>query len=120
MISASSEKMPKENRESGYDLARGLAVFGMILVNFKFITGLEELENDWLERITGFFDGRAAATFVTLAGIGVSLLSRRARQGGDAAELKKCRVVLLKRALFLFALGFLDTFFWLGDGCCFS
>lgn len=107
--------MPTENRESGYDLARGLAVFGMVLVNFKFVAGLEGVEDGWLGRAVGLFDGRAAATFVTLAGIGVSLLCRRRRQGVDVEGLKSCRIILLKRAMFLFVLGFFDTFFWVGD-----
>ncbi len=102
-------------RLGGLDLARGLAVFGMVLVNFKFVMGLEGVDTGWLARLAGLFDGRAAATFVTLAGIGVSLLSKRAREARDAAALLSCRKLLLSRAAFLLAIGFLDTFLWIGD-----
>ncbi|MBI5211216.1 MAG: DUF418 domain-containing protein [Elusimicrobia bacterium] len=102
-------------RIAGFDLARGLAVFGMVLVNFKFVMGLEGSEAGWLGGLAGLFDGRAAATFVTLAGIGVSLLSRRARETGDPEALRECRKLLLKRSLFLLGAGFLDSRLWIGD-----
>lgn len=104
-----------ERRVAGYDLARGLAVFGMVLVNFKFIMGLEGSESGWLGALARLFDGRAAATFVTLAGVGVSLLSAGARASKDAAALRACRLTLIKRAAFLAGIGFLDSFFWVGD-----
>ena len=103
------------SRLDGLDLARGLAVAGMVIVNFKFVMGLEGVEAGWLGRFAGLFDGRAAATFVTLAGMGVSLLSRRARESGDREGLARARVVLLKRAAYLFIVGFLDSYLWIGD-----
>lgn len=102
-------------RVEGFDLARGLAVFGMVLVNFKFVMGLEGVDTGPLGRLAGLFDGRSAATFVTLAGIGVSLLSRNARETQNSEELSRCRSLLLKRALFLLGAGFLDSFLWIGD-----
>lgn len=102
-------------RIAGFDLARGLAVFGMVLVNFKFVTGLEGAEDGPLAALAGAFDGRAAATFVILAGIGVSLLSAKARRQGDPEALWDCRKTLLKRAAFLAVLGVLDNVLWVGD-----
>lgn len=102
-------------RIAGFDLARGLAVFGMVLVNFKFVMGLEGAEDGVLAAFAGAFDGRAAATFVILAGIGVSLMSERARREGDPAALWDCRKTLLKRAAFLGVLGVLDNLLWVGD-----
>ena len=103
------------SRLEGLDLARGLAVAGMVIVNFKFVMGLEGVEAGGLGRLAGLFDGRAAATFVALAGMGVSLLSRRARQSRDPVALAQARVILLKRAAFLFVAGFLDSHLWIVD-----
>ncbi len=103
------------SRLDGLDLARGLAVAGMVIVNFKFVMGLEGVEAGWLGTAAGLFDGRAAATFVTLAGMGVSLLSRRARESKDPALLAEARAVLVKRAAFLLAAGVLDSYLWIGD-----
>lgn len=104
-----------KGRIEGFDLARGLAIFGMVLVNFKFVMGLEGTEDGPLAAFAGTFDGRAAATFVILAGIGVSLLSAKARREGDPKALWECRKTLLKRAAFLGVLGVLDNVLWVGD-----
>ena len=45
------------------------------------------------------------ATFVVLAGAGLSLMTRRARLNHDAQGLATNRIRLLKRALFLFVVG---------------
>jgi uncharacterized membrane protein YeiB len=60
----------------GIDVARALAVIGMIIVNFKIVLG-ENGEN-WLKTFAHLFDGKAAATFVVLAGIGLALLTNSA------------------------------------------
>lgn len=94
-----------KRRIIGYDLARALAVFGMVFVNFKIVMGAEQNGPVWLIRLAGMFDGRAAATFVVLAGIGVSLVSRRGRTSGNRRQVAMERNALLRRALFLFAGG---------------
>lgn len=102
-------------RVDGLDLARGLAVLGMVVVNFKYVLGLEGSETGLLGALAAACDGRAAATFVTLAGMGVSLMARRALGSGDPLALAGVRRVLLRRAAFLFALGVLDMSLWPGD-----
>lgn len=99
----------------GYDVARALAVFGMVVVNFKIATGADKAGPHWLLDLAGLLEGRAAATFVVLAGVGLSLMSQRARVAGDAALLARNRRDLLKRALFLFAVGLLYTPLWTAD-----
>ncbi len=99
----------------GLDLARVLAVFGMVVVNFKIVMGAGDGGPIWLAAAAGLLDGRAAATFVVLAGIGISLLSRRARLAGDPAVRGRVRATLLKRALFLFVVGLLYTPIWPAD-----
>ena len=104
-----------KQRIVGYDLARALAVFGMVVVNFKIVMGAEDSGPTWLVDLVGLLSGRAAAIFVVLAGVGVSLISKKARVLGDRALLQSDRTVLLKRALFLFVVGLLYTPVWPAD-----
>ena len=106
------------NRIEGYDLARALAIFGMVVVNFKIAMavgawGVEaQAGPGWLHSLTGLLDGRAAAVFVVLAGVGMTLGARRALSSGVAAELRATRVTLWKRAAFLFVGGMLFSLVW--------
>ena len=112
-----THRSPAPARISGYDLARALAVFGMVLVNFKVVMcmGDPALHATWLGRAVGMLDGRAAATFVVLAGVGISLGSARQLAGADAAGRKLARIRLWKRAAFLFVVGLLYIPIWPAD-----
>ena len=90
-----------DSRISGFDLARGLAILGMVLVNFDVVLSYEHRDPDFLRTIVSACTGRASALFVTLAGIGMILLGKRA--------------VLFKRALFLVVVGYAWQIFWTGD-----
>lgn len=60
----------------GLDLARALAVFGMVAVNFKTVMAIDGAGGATLSRLAiGLIEGKAAALFVTLAGIGIVLSS---------------------------------------------
>lgn len=85
---------PPVSRLSGIDLARGLALIGMLMVHFG-----PKGETDLLGRLYALPHGRASVLFVLVAGIGVALLSRRAEARGDA------RLRLFCFALFLLPLG---------------
>ena len=50
------------DRIVGYDLARAIALLGMIVVNYKIVMGAEESGPLWLTGLVGLLDGRAAAT----------------------------------------------------------
>jgi uncharacterized membrane protein len=104
-----------KNRIIGYDLARALALFGMVVVNFKIIMGAADNGPPWLVDLTGLLEGRAAATFVLLAGIGISLLSGKARRSKAPKATVPIRNTLLKRAFFLFVVGLLYTPVWPAD-----
>lgn len=106
--------MPRQ-RLVGLDLARALAVFGMVVVNFEVAMVTEGSGPGWLATLTGLLHGRAAATFVVLAGVGISLLTRRARESGERELLARDRNTLLRRALFLFVVGALYTPIWPAD-----
>ena len=105
-----------KKRIAGYDFARGIAVFGMFLMNFKIVmqNPQEPVSGFWALLLQGW-EGRFGALFIILAGIGVSLMTRRARVHQDVDLLKKNRRTLLLRAGFLFVLGCLFIPFWEAD-----
>lgn len=94
-----SSKNPKSLRLEGLDLARYLAFVGMVIVNFKIAMGAEDGAGG-LHLLTSALEGRAAATFVVLAGIGLGLAGAK-RMGQTIA-------VTIKRAIFLLAIGLLN------------
>lgn len=104
-----------KHRIIGFDLARALAVIGMVVVNFKIATGAETNGPAWLVSLVGLLSGRAAATFVVLAGVGIGLMSARARREHDPAKLAACRGVLGRRALFLLVAGLAFVPIWPAD-----
>ncbi len=104
-----------KKRILGYDIARALAIIGMVIVNFRLIMVGDGHGPHWLLTFASLFEGRAAATFVVLAGAGLSLLSQRARHDHDLVALGRNRVSLLKRALFLFVVGLLYAPLWPAD-----
>lgn len=78
----------------GLDIARFLAFAGMVYVNFRVVSKLEE-NVDFANQFTHAVEGRAAALFVVLAGVGIALASPTPS-------------VIVKRGLFLFALGMIN------------
>ena len=88
-------------RLDGLDLARFVAFAGMVVVNFEIAMGAEN-GGGALGLVTGALEGRAAATFVVLAGIGLGLSAIR----GDHAQTV---AVTIKRAVFLLVLGLLNS-----------
>ena len=102
-----------KRRIIGIDVARALAVIGMIIVNFKVVFG--ENGQNWVKLIASVFNGKAAATFVVLAGVGLALMTNSAIKNNDQAKLKIARIRILKRALFLFIIGISYIAIWPAD-----
>nr|WP_154959150.1 heparan-alpha-glucosaminide N-acetyltransferase domain-containing protein [Paenibacillus xylanexedens] len=96
-----------KGRILGLDVARALAVIGMILVNYKLAMNAQTGGPGWLQAATGIFEGRASALFVILAGLGVSLMTAKARMSGDQKLIKATQQTLYRRAAFLFLAGML-------------
>jgi uncharacterized protein len=83
------KKKPKafmKQRIIGLDVARALAVIGMIIVNFKVVLGQDG--QTWVKYFASIFDGKAAATFVVLAGVGLALMTDSAINHRDKYKLK--------------------------------
>jgi uncharacterized protein len=92
----------------GLDVARALAIAGMVLVNFE-LSLTKSAEPSWLATATSLVQGRASALFVVLAGFGLQLMARA--QG----DLGRTRVVVLRRALFLAVIGYAFLPLWPAD-----
>ncbi len=82
------------NRLDALDAARFLAFCGMVLVNFR-IAAQVAPGTDWASMLIGALEGRAAALFVVLAGIGIGLSRISAS-------------LLLRRSVFLFVIGLIN------------
>ena len=89
-------------RLAGLDLARFLAFVGMVVVNFKIAMGAEGAGTGLLESLTLALEGRAAASFVVLAGLGLGLAAAR-------ANYEQTIAVTVKRAAFLLVIGLLNA-----------
>jgi len=103
-----------EKRITGLDLARALAIFGMIIVNFKLAMHAEH-GSAILQWFSALFEGRASALFVILAGVGITLLTNKARLSADSVSHIKARKSLLKRGALLIFTGLLYTPIWEAD-----
>ncbi|WP_191600381.1 DUF418 domain-containing protein [Marinomonas algicola] len=101
-------------RVIGFDLARALAIFGMVIVNFK-IAMKAETGNALLMSFAGLFEGRASALFVILAGIGVTFITNKARSSSDRSFILKTRLLIVKRGALLIVVGLVFTPIWEAD-----
>lgn len=97
----------------GFDLARSLAILGMIIVNYKIVMSYRHEESGILTSFVGIFEGRAAALFVVLAGIGISLMLKSSEYSSE--EFRQKQISLLKRAAFLFIVGLCYSPIWPAD-----
>lgn len=85
----------------GIDIARFIAFCGMVLVNFRIVSGVA-FGNDTASQITHQLEGRAAALFVVLAGVGLAL--SRPRPAG-----------MVVRGVFLMAIGLINLVIFPAD-----
>lgn len=92
-------------RLEGLDLARYVALAGMVVVNFRLAMGVGE-GNSSLHWLASLLEGRAAATFVILAGLGFGLAAKHGRMPF---------ATISKRALFLFVAGLLNLLIFDAD-----
>lgn len=98
---ATCRRDAKKKRVEGLDLARGLAVLGMVLVNFDLALGGGGAS------VSSLAQGRASALFVVLAGVGIWLITQSRGNGA--------RKTLVRRGAVLFAGGLLLFTVWPAD-----
>ena len=99
-------------RVVGYDVARALAIMGMVIVNFK-LTMSAYTGNAMLLGFTSLFEGRASALFVILAGVGISFITRPAHT--EVLAMSAVKAKLIKRGVTLMALGLCLVPIWPAD-----
>ena len=63
----------RKQRVAGFELAKALAIFGMVIVNFR-IAMNAEIGNLLLVDFAELFESRVSTLFVILAAVGASLL----------------------------------------------
>lgn len=95
-------------RMAGIDLARFLALVGMVLVNFRLAMGVDAGQPQWLFHLFNALQGRSAATFVTLAGIGLVLSVQNMAYRNALHQT-------LRRSAFLAVLGLLNCMVFPAD-----
>ncbi len=105
-------------RLPGPDVVRAVAMFGVVFMNYRgylVLRGGELGEGtiaELLDPFAGPFATRFAATFVLVAGVGVSLLS--ASSVGDPERMRAVRWRLARRGLVLYTLGLVVDLIWPG------
>lgn len=94
-------RIPRGGRVTGLDVARALAVFGMLGAHFAGLDADVDISpSSWL----GVVHGRSSILFAVLAGVSVALLSgRTVAPAGE--DLVRARTRLLVRAAWLVAIG---------------
>jgi uncharacterized membrane protein YeiB len=102
------------NRIIGFDVARALALFGMVIVNFKLAMEVSDGATIW-HSFAHLFEGRASALFVILAGIGIAILTNKALVSKKPEDTNVVRKSLLKRGLLLIVIGLAYTPIWEAD-----
>ena len=108
-----NDRQKMQQRIIGFDLARAYAIFGMFIVNFNFSFGSIMAPTESVGHFLNIFTGNSTAIFIICAGMGVSLMTNKKDYSKEEKVKLKSRI--LKRSLFLFALGLLLYNWWTGD-----
>jgi uncharacterized protein len=107
-------------RQPGPDVIRAIALLGVFAMNYHgYLNSPYFTESpNWAERLFDPYQGvlttRFAATFVMVAGIGISLMTKRSRASGDRAVVSVDRWVMRRRGLLLLSGGYVLNWIWNG------
>lgn len=104
----------KLGRIAGLDFARFLAFVGMVFVNFKITMLSSSASLGGYEWFYSLLEGRAAALFVILAGIGLGL-SVKIAQLNNISGTGNFAITTLKRGVFLLVIGLLNAVIFNAD-----
>jgi len=111
---------PAANRVIDLDVTRAIAMIGVVVMNYH---GYLILQGGPIGKstINRFFDPwqgplatRFAATFVLVAGMGITLMTNRGRITGDRARRSADGWVLIRRGILLYSTGFVFEWIWNG------
>jgi uncharacterized protein len=118
---ASTRPVIDPNRLVGPDVVRAIALIGVVIMNYHgylINDGGERSRNFWgrfFDPWQGPLSTRFAATFVLTAGVGVTLLTRRAVAGRDPGAVAARRWTLIRRGLLLYGFGLVFYDLWPGS-----
>jgi uncharacterized membrane protein YeiB len=109
-------------RTPSLDVARALALIGVVVMNYHAYLNpksayFQVSPSVWdrlFNPLSGILTSRFAAAFVVIAGIGVSLMTNKARESNDAAAMRNYRLVLFRRGLLLYVIGYGLQWIWPG------
>lgn len=100
------------------DVVRAVALIGVVAMNYVGALVTPGRDRGFWGRVfdpyTGTLSTRFAATFVLVAGVGITLLTDRARRDGDSEEIRRVRLRLARRGLLLYLVGYVLDFTWPG------
>jgi uncharacterized membrane protein YeiB len=103
---------PRADRLVAFDLARCIAIIGMVIVDVVLNACIDRAAHRWegvgprsLELLTAVWNGRASALFVMLAGAGLVLITAARGAAPDPQRAAQVRRTVLRRGLFLFVVG---------------
>lgn len=116
-----TEHVPTRDRLVELDVLRGIALIGVCVMNYHgFLVrrGAEWPPHTFFDRVFDPWQGplstRFAAVFVTVAGMGVALMSARARAAHDRAAISEVRRTLVRRGVLLYVVGYFLNWVWPG------
>src|SRR3954469_2321325 len=102
------------------DVTRAVAMIGVVVMNYHGYLILQGGSigksniNRFFDPFTGPLATRFAATFVLVAGMGITLITNRGRITVDRARRSVDRWVLIRRGFMLYAAGFVFEWIWSG------
>jgi uncharacterized membrane protein YeiB len=113
----------RSTRLAGPDVVRAVALIGVVVMNYHGYLILRDVDaggvhspTGWLDELFDPWDGplstRFAATFVLVAGVGVTLMSRSAI--GEPSSVDAMRWRLVRRGVLLYVVGLLLEQIWPG------
>jgi uncharacterized membrane protein YeiB len=115
-MNSSLVEIPRRgHRILGIDMARSLAIFFMVIENFKNAMGAHDPGPRWLVWFFSHLEGRAAPAFVTIMGVGLALLAHKTVESDDSAPRWDCTSRVILRGIFLVAVGVFHYQLWPGD-----
>ena len=103
------------DRIIGYDVARGIAILIMLIINFKGVLSAQDANPQWLSDVINFLNRRAAIILVMISGIGLTLSTKALDMNNCLLLRAGSRSLLLNRAFFLLISGYLLSIIWSGD-----
>ncbi|MEA3185985.1 MAG: uncharacterized protein QOJ74_2462, partial [Ilumatobacteraceae bacterium] len=113
--------VPANERVIDLDVTRAIALIGVVVMNYHgYLIVLggsvgQSSINRFFDPWMGPLATRFAATFVMIAGMGITLMTSRGRLAGDRVRRSADRWTLIRRGFLLYAIGYFFEWVWNGS-----